>query len=124
MKTKQLIKELMEKDPSGELEVSTSYGDIYYVDRLPAYYDGKMETLIWDESNSDNRVYKGMRISAEGEKLKLKLFSLEDAIWDQEQPGDLKIEYDSEHTKELSKDYVAKLENDFKDYVNKNKGKD
>ena len=59
MKTKELIKELQELDPTGETEVVCGCGDIYFVEELPAYYDGRLGVLIKDESKKPYYHVKG-----------------------------------------------------------------
>jgi hypothetical protein len=51
MKTKDLIKELQEADPSGESQVEIGNGGaLYGVQRLPGYYDGWGEYIVRDEN--------------------------------------------------------------------------
>ena len=40
MKTADLIRRLQEADPTGELECVAGGEDVYFVQRLPMYYDG------------------------------------------------------------------------------------
>lgn len=82
MKTKELIRLLQENDPSGELEVVGSYGDIYFIERLPDYYDGKVNILIKD----DEKII-GMKQNIGKDKIVLAELSLEDVMtdyWDDE----------------------------------------
>ncbi len=81
MKTKKLIEILNDLDPSGELECCVDNQDIFFVEKLPAYYDGRQEILIRDESNPYYNVI-GAKITSRGTKLKIRTLSIEDAIWD------------------------------------------
>ena len=47
MKSKELICQLQKLDPEGNCEVFGD-GDIYYLEKLPWYYDGKPGILIRD----------------------------------------------------------------------------
>ncbi len=51
MKTKELIRQLQREDPSGELECCVDNSDIFFVEHLPAYYDGCLEVLVRDKSS-------------------------------------------------------------------------
>jgi len=48
MKTKELIRQLQEQDPTGEAECCINNQDIHFVEALPAYYDGALEVLTRD----------------------------------------------------------------------------
>ncbi len=50
MKSKELIKQLQELDPTGEIEVIGSAGDISFADRIQDYYDGYARTLLRDKA--------------------------------------------------------------------------
>ncbi len=50
MKTKDLIKELMKLDPTGDIDVCIGNAAIYSIEKLPGYYDGAFERLIQDHS--------------------------------------------------------------------------
>ncbi len=82
MKTKELIKRLQAEDPSGEIEVCVGSSDIYYLEELPAYYDGRLYTLIRDESKQPFYDVTGMRITGQGRKVSIKLMDLEDVLCD------------------------------------------
>lgn len=80
MKSKELIKQLQELDPEGEAEVCVGNEDIYFAERLPAYYDGKLEVLIRDETKRTYNI-TGIKITGRGDKIKLHTMSLEDVVW-------------------------------------------
>lgn len=85
MKTKELIRQLIEADPSGELEVGLG-ADIHFVERLPSYYDGYQQVLIKDENG---RIVGGKYVEGQ-DKVWIYTYSFSDAIWDYE---DFPIEY-------------------------------
>ena len=49
MKVRELIRQLQEADPTGEIEVVGWAGDIYFVERKHNYYDGYPNLLIHNE---------------------------------------------------------------------------
>lgn len=76
MKTKELIKQLQEQDPSGELDVCAGNDPILFVEKLPAYYDGPKHMLIQDASRTGYNI-TGFKITGKGEKVKLHVYDLE-----------------------------------------------
>lgn len=101
MKTKEVIRRLQEADPSGELEVSVGNLDIFYIDVLPAYYDGRQQVLTRDESCPYYNVV-GARYRSSGEKVVIHTLSIDSAVW--EDP-ELPIDYSdlSEQSREAYK---------------------
>lgn len=59
MKSKELIKQLQEIDPSGEIEVGVGRSDIYFVSKYPAYYDGPNFILTKDLSKTNYNIIGG-----------------------------------------------------------------
>jgi len=89
MKTKEVIRQLLEADPTGEEEVSVGNCDIYYVDSIPSYYDGNQKILIRDESKNCYNVV-GVKVREAGRKIVINTLSLEDALYtDPNLPVDL-----------------------------------
>lgn len=83
MKTKELIKRLQEADPSGELECCVGNVDIYFVEQLPAYYDGPLEVLVHDEALKDKCwSITGAKIVRSGQKVQIHTISIEDVMFD------------------------------------------
>jgi hypothetical protein len=82
MKTKELIRQLNEEDPTGELEVCVDGEDIFTVLNLPAYYDGPQQILIRDEKLSPYYDIVGAIINKEGRKVKIQTIDLECAMFD------------------------------------------
>jgi hypothetical protein len=77
MKTSELIAQLREADPSGEIEVFSGSCPVYGVENLPAYYDGPAQSLI---RNSNN--IKGIKLRISGRKIKLHTIDYEVILWD------------------------------------------
>lgn len=92
MKTKTLIKLLQEADPSGELECNAGLKDIFFVERLPYFYDGIAQVLIRDESRTDYNVI-GAKFNIE-DKICIVTHSIEDAMLDH---PNLPVEYPNEY---------------------------
>lgn len=82
MKSQDLIKRLLELDPSGQTEVICDGGDIYFVDKLPAYYDGALRTLIRDPKKAPYYDIVGMEERRDGDKISLKIMGLDDVVFD------------------------------------------
>lgn len=80
MKTKHIIKELQEIDPSGETHVRFNAGEeIIGFERKEGYYDG-----AYTYKDEEGRLV----ITDQGEKIDAMVESINDRIWDCE--GDLK----------------------------------
>lgn len=80
MKAKELIRQLQEADPSGELEVCVDNLDINFISTEPAYWDGKQQVIIRDQSNGRGRVI-GAKIASKGSKVQIRTLSIHEAIW-------------------------------------------
>jgi hypothetical protein len=80
MKTKDLIAALQDADPTGEVEVCVGNQDIYFVEQLPAYYDGRLQTLIVD--NSPNPRINGVKVHSSGNKVQIHIMGVEDVLLD------------------------------------------
>lgn len=91
VKTRELIAELQAADPSGELPVCVDGEDIYFVERLPGYYDGAYQQLIHDESKKPYWSIVGGKITRKGEKVRIQVMSIRDVIQDM---PDLPVELD------------------------------
>ena len=90
MKTKELIKQLQEADPTGETECCVDNKDIFFVDCEPSYWDGCLQILKRDHTSKHYNVI-GARYTTKGHKISIVTLSIEDAI--SEDP-DLSIEYE------------------------------
>lgn len=105
MKTKELIEKLQFVDPTGELECCVDNVDIYFVDVLPAYYDGALQLLVHDESKKPYYSIVGGKVTTRGYKVKLVTVSIEDMLLDNpDAPVDL-----SECSPAHQKDWEARL---------------
>lgn len=120
MKTKNLIQELQRLDPTGEVEVVVDGADIFSTQRMPAYYDGRLGVLIRGEGGC----VEGIKFYSKGDKINLHLRSLEDVVWDQDAPGEARIEYDSLSTEEAMRAWVERVERDFKVWMEDDNGED
>lgn len=83
MKSRELIKRLQELDPDGECEVFGD-GDIYCLEKLPWYWDGKPGILIRDENLKPYYDVIGMRQITEkdGDKIYINCLGVEDVFGD------------------------------------------
>lgn len=79
MKTKELIRQLMKADPTGEEEVCVGNTDIHFVERLAAYYDGPLQVLERDEDCEFYNIV-GARYKRTGYKVNIFTLSICDAI--------------------------------------------
>jgi hypothetical protein len=104
MKTKELIKRLQEADPSGEIEVCVENEDIHFIERAPAYWDGRLQVLVRD-SNKEGYDVVGAKITSRGEKLKIRTLSIDDAILNN---PDLPVEIDV-HNEEKRRHYKEEV---------------
>ena len=111
MKTKELIKQLQELDPTGECQVFGD-GDIYCLEKVPWYYDGRPGILIRDETNKGTYNIEGMRqiTAADGpNKIYLVCQGLDDLAMEADVLEDYQIEGD-----ECFKERYKKYFDDFK----------
>jgi hypothetical protein len=91
MKSKDLIKQLQELDPTGDVEVCVGSVDIFTAMRVPAYYDGALEVLIRDDSKKPYYDVTGVKITYEGEKINLQTLSISDVL---EEDFDAIVQYE------------------------------
>lgn len=117
MKTKELIRQLQEADPSGELDccIGTT-SDIYFVERLPAYYDGTQEILIRDPKIKDRYNIVGGIFTGDGVKICIQSYSIEDALWDAD--GNFPIKYIK---CSYPKEKVGKIKKEIKQFLKDHK---
>lgn len=79
MKSKNLIKLLQYIDPSGEIEVvGNDNADIHFFELKQSYWDGKAQIHIRDK---DDKII-GIKYQVEGNKIQIRTYSVEDAIFD------------------------------------------
>jgi hypothetical protein len=105
MKTKELIRQLQEADPSGE-EECTIYGeDIVFVSPEPAYWDGCYTTFTGHAGSGK------IKIHANGNKIRIHTYGYEDALLDNPETV---VEYDSEYAKERMEKHIEKCREECK----------
>ncbi len=81
MTTSEAIKILKELDPSGNEQLVCRNQPIFFIEKMPAYYDGAMQVLITDKSKDCYNVIGGKYVR-DGCKVQIVLHSLEDAIFE------------------------------------------
>lgn len=94
MRTREVIRQLNEQDPSGELEVAVGNVDIFYIERLPAYYDGPLQVL--KRSGKPCYDVTGAEVRRSGHKVSIRTLSIGDAL--HENP-DLLVEGEAAYVK-------------------------
>lgn len=80
MKTRELIRQLQELDPSGDVECCVGNVDIIYVQKLPAYYDGRLQVLKRDDRGGFN--VRGVDFRRSGQKIDIATYSCHDGVSD------------------------------------------
>jgi hypothetical protein len=121
MKTKDLIAELQEADPSGEIEVCVNNVDIFTVTTGPAYYDGRLQVLTRDPAKKPYFDIVGGKYVTSGSKVVIETMSITDVLWDN---PDAEIDYGGlganaeryrktdDETRQASRDVELKVELD------------
>jgi hypothetical protein len=90
MKTRELIRQLQQADPSGELECCVDNHDIHFVRSQEAYWDGRLQVLARDPAKAPYYNVVGAKITAKGSKVVIVCLSIEDALCnDPSMPVDL-----------------------------------
>lgn len=120
MKTKELIRQLQEADPSGEMDCCIGNVDIHFVSVSPSYYDGYKQVLIRNEKNPYYNII-GAKVISEGQKVVLHELSIKSILWDD---PDLPIEYDEysersykeihENIRKEVREFIIEMENEEK----------
>jgi hypothetical protein len=80
MTTIELIKELQKADPSGKLEVTVGKTPIYFVEQLPAYYDGCLQKLVRNSKQAPYYNVVAGVITSKGSHISIHPLSIETAI--------------------------------------------
>ena len=104
MKTKELIKALQELDPSGETECFVENQDIYFLELLPAYYDGSPYVFVRDKAKEPYYDVVAAKYLGSGAKISLHTLSAHDLITNNEE-----IEFDYSELTELRKQFHKEL---------------
>ena len=101
MKTKDLIKMLKEADPTGEEEVCIDNQPVWFVQRMPAYYDGRLvryEPPLPLDEEEGMRIPDKMHFISDGVKIEVMYYPWRSAMWDSE--GKIELgRCPSDHTK-------------------------
>lgn len=109
MKTKELIAALQAADPSGEIEVCVDNKDIYFAEVVEAYWDGRLQRIVIDESKKPYYSVVGAKVLASGNKLRLHTMGVEDVLDnDPDAPVDLT---DLERMPTSHTDWTQRVEN-------------
>lgn len=112
MQSKELIRQLQELDPTGETQVSIGNCDIWHVTMEPAYYDGRLHVIDFDENH---RPIRGRRVTS-GSKIVLDPISIQDAIEYYEDENKFVVEYaDDEERKRY--EYIDRESKRRKDQI-------
>lgn len=77
MTTAELIGLLRQEDPDGTAEVCVGVNPVWFVEHLPAYYDGRLEFV---ERVNGKPVRAGWRV--DGSKVRIRTDDVETAIYD------------------------------------------
>jgi hypothetical protein len=119
MKSRELIRLLLEEDPTGETEVSVGNIDIFGVHLEPSYWDGKLQLLIRDESKKPYYDVVGGKYCVRGSKITITPMSITDVLWDD---PDVPVDYSElgqyaekyreadDKTRQASRDVALKVE--------------
>jgi len=75
-----LIAALQEADPEGTAEVVVGGSPIYFLERLPGYYDGAYSVLIQDHTKDPYFNIIGMKFTRSGTKLKVVTMNSDDIL--------------------------------------------
>ncbi len=109
MKSKELIRQLQELDPVGDIEVIGSAGDISFADRVQDYYDGYARTLLRNEKGH----IIGLEIGSATHADKIVLFELDtDAVLLDDPEAIIINHTHRDYSKNIEdrREYVRKLE--------------
>jgi hypothetical protein len=106
MKVKDLIAELLKHDP--ELEVSDGVAPLWFVHKMPVWYDGKLQLMHVPEGD---RWPRSASFAKTGDKLVMKFYGIQDALIDD---PDLPIDTEglSDHYKELVEQWRTEAKSD------------
>ena len=108
MKTRDLIRRLQEADPTGELECVVGGYDVYFVERLPMYYDGLPALLVHDPEKRDREwSVVGLRVPGSGEeKVRITTLDAEDVFLE---IPDAPVEYGDDYARKHKEDRIEKV---------------
>ncbi len=102
MKTKELIRRLQEADPEGEFECCVDNEDIHFLEVIPGYYDGRLQTFVRDPAHAGSFDIVGAKVTGRGTKIKIRHLGIGDLLCDMpEMPVD---------TSEAGEEWAQKVE--------------
>lgn len=101
MKTKELIRRLMEADPSGEEECCVGNVDIHFVAKDPAYWDGSLQVLTRNENEKQYYNIIGGKYVRSGYKIQIHTLPISQILDDPE----VVIDYSQIGNEALAKRY-------------------
>lgn len=116
MKSKELIEALQQLDPTGETEVSVGNHPIWYVEDLPAFYDGYLQVLIRDKSKEPYYDITGAKYVGEGRKISIHTMGVTDLLWNDPEAiveyngGSIRYKETDEQTRKSSKHVELRVE--------------
>jgi len=102
MKSRELIKQLLEVDPTGEVEVCVGNHDVFSVHCEPAYWDGRLQLLGRDHSKDPYYNVVGAKYTAKGSKIVITSMGVTDAIIDN---ADMPVDYSECGNEDTAKRY-------------------
>ncbi len=113
MKTRELIRRLQEVDPSGETECCVDHHDIFFVERQFAFYNGALEILVRDPAHQPYYDVVGGIIRRTGEKIRIHVLSLEDAIFEAEgRPFPVEIQTTDDASRKILEESIQRWRDD------------
>lgn len=101
MKTKELIRRLQEADPSGDIECCVGNVDVFYVENMPAYYDGTLQVLTRDPAKAPYYDVVGGSYVRQGRKINIVTLAISSVLDD----PDVIIDYSQIGHEDLVKRY-------------------
>ena len=118
MKTRELIKQLQDADPSGELECCVDNQDIHFIFVQPGNYDGLLEILVRDQAQKGFNVVGGI-LQCKGRKVRIRTLSLEDCLFEFDNNFPITIVADDDSNRKLAQKQI----DTWKENVRKELGK-
>ena len=111
MKTNELKRLLTEADPTGEAECVVDGVDIYFVELLNMYYDGRPVLLVMDQSKLPYYNITGLRVPSYGLKVNIHTMSIKDVFTDLPNAS---VEYDSPNVQVLYESGIEEIRREVK----------
>ncbi len=106
VKTHELIRQLQEADPSGELECCVGNHDIHFVQRSPANYDGMLQVLVRDPGRKGFQIIAGI-IQCQGQKVQIHTLSLQECLFEFDNNFSIEIRCDDVSNRKRAEDQIG-----------------